>query len=185
MLKKLVKFGNSNALVLDKTLMSLLSLKEDSLVKLRVEGEKLIISAPSDIESPVEKLKALTSNPCNTETENDLSSRFREKFLEETANDLNANDLPGGQRFEKGKEQFKNFFLEHGETFSNPEYVKRTQEITEKFQKKYLAKEINAKEYLSLLTEKINEVNKDFPEIEKMTENLKKVSEKIYKKNNE
>ena len=43
MLKKLVKYGNSKALLLDRTILSLLNIKEDSILKLRVEGNTLII----------------------------------------------------------------------------------------------------------------------------------------------
>ena len=45
MLKKLVKYGNSNALVLDKALLELLNIEEGSLVKLRTDGSSLIITA--------------------------------------------------------------------------------------------------------------------------------------------
>lgn len=45
MLKKLVKYGNSNALVLDKALLELLNIEEGSVVKLRTDGTSLIITA--------------------------------------------------------------------------------------------------------------------------------------------
>ena len=45
MLKKLVKYGNSNALVLDKALLELLSIEEGSVVKLKTDGTSLIITA--------------------------------------------------------------------------------------------------------------------------------------------
>lgn len=47
MLKKLVKYGNSNALVLDKALLELLNIGEGSLVKIKTDGVSLIIT-PQD-----------------------------------------------------------------------------------------------------------------------------------------
>lgn len=44
MLKKLVKYGNSNALVIDKALLELLNIKEGSPVKISTDGKSLIIS---------------------------------------------------------------------------------------------------------------------------------------------
>lgn len=44
MLKKLVKYGNSNALVLDKALLELLNISEGSVVKIKTDGISLIIT---------------------------------------------------------------------------------------------------------------------------------------------
>ncbi len=44
MLKKLVKYGNSNALVLDKALLELLNISEGSVVKIKTDGTSLIIT---------------------------------------------------------------------------------------------------------------------------------------------
>ena len=43
MLKKLIKYGNSYALVLNKSVLELLNIEGEDAVKLRVEGETLII----------------------------------------------------------------------------------------------------------------------------------------------
>ncbi len=45
MLKKLVKYGNSNALVLDKAILELLDIAEGSLVKIKTDGKSIIITA--------------------------------------------------------------------------------------------------------------------------------------------
>jgi antitoxin component of MazEF toxin-antitoxin module len=47
MLKKLVKYGNSNALILDRAIMELLNIKEGSVVKFKTDGKSLIIT-PAD-----------------------------------------------------------------------------------------------------------------------------------------
>ena len=44
MLKKLVKYGNSNALVLDKAILELLNIPEGAHVKIKTDGTSLIIS---------------------------------------------------------------------------------------------------------------------------------------------
>lgn len=45
MLKKLVKYGNSNALVLDKAILELLEIAEGSVVKIKTDGKAIIITA--------------------------------------------------------------------------------------------------------------------------------------------
>ena len=77
MLKKLVKYGNSNALILDRAIMELLNIKEGAVVKLQTDGKALIIT-PAEVEKPVtitlngletlanigaEKQEALKSDP--------------------------------------------------------------------------------------------------------------------------
>ena len=58
MLKKLVKYGNSNALVLDKALLQLLNIEEGSLVKIKTDGVSLIIS-PKDAATQDEVAKTI------------------------------------------------------------------------------------------------------------------------------
>lgn len=55
MLKKLVKYGNSTALVLDKAILELLEMGEGSVVKIRTDGKSLIITPhePKPIETVV------------------------------------------------------------------------------------------------------------------------------------
>src|ERR1700761_8652277 len=50
MLKKLVKFGNSTALVLDRAILELLNMQEGAVVKLKTDGTSLIIT-PGEAES--------------------------------------------------------------------------------------------------------------------------------------
>lgn len=53
MLKKLVKYGNSNALVLDKPLLELLNIAEGSVVKIKTDGVSLIITPQHAVEQEV------------------------------------------------------------------------------------------------------------------------------------
>lgn len=57
MLKKLVKYGNSNALILDKAIMELLNMQEGSTVKFKTDGKSLIITPVEN-----EKASSITSN---------------------------------------------------------------------------------------------------------------------------
>ncbi len=56
MLKKIVKYGNSSALVLDKALLELLDMAEGSVVKIKTDGVSLIITpqnvSPQNFVSP-------------------------------------------------------------------------------------------------------------------------------------
>ncbi|HBY05829.1 MAG: hypothetical protein UV38_C0003G0210 [candidate division TM6 bacterium GW2011_GWE2_42_60] len=54
MLKKIVKLGNSNALILDKAILELLNMSEGSLVKLTTDGKSLIIT-PKQPEAPAQE----------------------------------------------------------------------------------------------------------------------------------
>lgn len=50
MLKKLAKYGNSTALVIDKAILELLNIDDSSLVKLQTDGKSLIITPVSRID---------------------------------------------------------------------------------------------------------------------------------------
>ncbi len=57
MLKKLVKYGNSNALVLDKPILELLEIEEGSLVRIKTDGKSIIITPHAQ---PVAELVSTT-----------------------------------------------------------------------------------------------------------------------------
>jgi len=44
MLKKLVKYGNSNAIILDKAILELLEIEEGSIIKIKTDGKSIIIT---------------------------------------------------------------------------------------------------------------------------------------------
>ena len=52
MLKKLVKYGNSTALILDRAILELLNMGEGSTVKLTTDGKSLIITSAAETEKP-------------------------------------------------------------------------------------------------------------------------------------
>lgn len=51
MLKKLIKYGNSNALVLDKAILELLEIQEGAILKLKINGKSLMITPTQTKES--------------------------------------------------------------------------------------------------------------------------------------
>ena len=71
MLKKLVKYGNSNALILDRAIMELLNMKEGSIVKFKTDGKSLIIT-------PVEEEKASSITLNANETLMNISAEQNE-----------------------------------------------------------------------------------------------------------
>ncbi len=56
MLKKLVKYGNSTALVLDKAILELLNMREGSIVKITTDGKSLILTPHEP--APVEQVSS-------------------------------------------------------------------------------------------------------------------------------
>ena len=47
MVKKLTRLGNSSALIVDRALMSLLGIEEDTPLKITIEGKRMIVEAMS------------------------------------------------------------------------------------------------------------------------------------------
>ena len=62
MIKKLVRYGNSNALVIDRAILELLNIAEGSLVKIATDGKSLIITPEA--------------NSCQVATSEDLSDQM-------------------------------------------------------------------------------------------------------------
>lgn len=48
MLKRLIRYGNSQALVIDKALLEILNFKEGDLIKIKTDGRSLILSPAED-----------------------------------------------------------------------------------------------------------------------------------------
>src|ERR1700722_5710360 len=61
MLKKLVRYGNSNALVLDKAILELLNIAEGSVVKISTDGRSIILT-PYQEQTSSKVNETVTSN---------------------------------------------------------------------------------------------------------------------------
>jgi antitoxin component of MazEF toxin-antitoxin module len=87
MLKKLVKYGNSNALVLDKAILELLDIEEGSLVKIKTDGKAIIITAHQTPTAP-EKI-----TPVITHTESIREAAGKEMLKQYTHLDQTQKEL--------------------------------------------------------------------------------------------
>lgn len=117
MRKKLVKYGNSHALVLDRAILALLNLGENAVVKLRIEGEKLIVT-PDKEECLTDLVMMDIDNIFNqTESYGDqklaLMKQAVEKKVREDVSELEANP--------KSVENYKQWMpgTTNGETIQN------------------------------------------------------------------
>ena len=89
MLKKLVKYGNSNALVLDRAILELLNIEEGSIIKMTTDGKSIIITPQAKV--TVEKVhETFTHNQANMEA-----------FVKEEFKALKAIDSNEKERLEK------------------------------------------------------------------------------------
>ena len=82
MLKKLVKYGNSNALIFDKAILELLNIEEGSVVKIKTDGKSIIIT-------PHEK--ATSEKVSETYTHNEATGDFIvNSYLNQYKNDYSS-----------------------------------------------------------------------------------------------
>ncbi len=61
MIKRLVKHGNSSALILEKGILDLLNVDNDTPLEVRTDGKNIIISPRQDMEAENDVLSALES----------------------------------------------------------------------------------------------------------------------------
>lgn len=74
MLKKLVKYGNSNALILEKAILELLDIEEGSMVRIRTDGKSIIIT-PAQQQPTEEKV-----SPTYTATDATMQASVQESL---------------------------------------------------------------------------------------------------------
>ncbi|MGE0009941.1 MAG: hypothetical protein AB7F19_05315 [Candidatus Babeliales bacterium] len=73
MLKKLVKYGNSNAIILDKAILELLEIEEGAIIKIKTDGKSIIIT-------PQEKVAPSKVHEVFTHHQASLEASIREGF---------------------------------------------------------------------------------------------------------
>ena len=177
MLKKLVKYGNSNALVLDKTILALLDLEEGSLVKMTIQGNQLMITAAKDVDVKDKfKLDILSTFDSKSEDEKDQGEALVNKTLQE----ISFGDLTLDQ-YEKQKSDFEEYFQKEevastmNEITNNP----KVREISEALMKQYLEKKIDLNDYRKLYHEEIKKIDYDlYLKIKAMNAGIANVSKK-------
>ena len=177
MLKKLVKYGNSNALVLDKTILALLDLEEGSLVKMTIQGNQLMITAAKDVDVKDKfKLDILSTWDSKSEDEKEQGWALLNKTLQE----ISFGDLTLDQ-YEKQKSDFEEYFQKEevastmNEITNNP----KVREISEALMKQYLEKKIDLNDYRKLYHEEIKKIDYDlYLKIKAMNAGIANVSKK-------
>jgi len=139
MLKKIVKYGNSNALILDKALLELLNIQEGGIVKIKTDGTSLIITPHGVIEQESitktitpqetiqEAIQQKVDNFCTNPTQgstymNELSNVFAQypnaiKKMETT----------------EAKKEMQNLEQQYNGNYTNPDYLKAMTAIRQKY----------------------------------------------------
>lgn len=113
MLKKLVKYGNSTALVLDKAILELLDMTEGSVVKISTDGKSLILTPQKNVPSKQIK-ETYTSEEANL----DVMTKNTAKHY-----NLSENDSPEMKRIYKA---YRELSLELSK---DPEYLKKVYDL--------------------------------------------------------
>ena len=164
MIKKLVKYGNSHALVLDRSILALLDISEGSVVKLRIEGDALIVRAEKNVK-PTDVLMAEVDSIDEQYNASGLpSTPIKEFFKKNTQelcdkikNDPNSNELlkewlPGAEKSKKYQEAMSKIFQKHQDAFvalTTQEFQQEYLELNNKY-KNGMSLEEYSKEFLAL-----------------------------------
>ncbi len=118
MLKKLVKYGNSNALILDKAILELLNIKEGSTVKIKTDGKSITIT-------PHVKVASEKINETFTHTQANIEATIKESFKKYKG--INKDEQ------KKLEKELLDLFQKHQnlslQLFQNPDFVKEVTQI--------------------------------------------------------
>jgi antitoxin component of MazEF toxin-antitoxin module len=195
MLKKLVKYGNSNALVLDKAILELLNIEEGSLIKIKTDGKAIIITAheaatTQEKISPVithqETLKEATAKemlkqyPQLDDSQKDLFTKEFSNYQKMTTLVDKYNLHPNVSKEQMAAMQAD--FTEHfkkqtavqakvANAINNPEYMHEMQLLSEK----YVALGTDSSEYIKATREVLY---KYVPEMRQADEELAAIAKK-------
>lgn len=120
MLKKLVKYGNSNALIFDKAILELLDIEEGSVLKIKTDGKSLIITP--QVKVPSEKVVETFTND-----QAFIEATIKESF--KRYKDLNKNEQ------ENLEKELKNLYQKHkdlaNQLYQNPEFFKEVAQLAQ------------------------------------------------------
>ncbi len=194
MLKKIVKYGNSSALVLDKALLELLNMGEGSVVKIRTDGVSLIITpqAPQISEkiSPTLTVEDAWSDAITKaqapsfEGDREKASAYREgvKEISERYDAMmrGKKNLPEVQRaVEEIRQRFAN-------DVANPQYTEQLAKVYQEYipeikgmqqellvlQQKYCPKSATDMEQMSLSVAEFGKVHTQYQHVLRAMANL-------------
>lgn len=130
MFKKLVKYGNSNALILDRAILELLNIGEGAVVKLHTDGKSLTITpqedtVPSNISmSGVEKLFDIMDTKMTKELEVINADPAKKEQVEKW--------MPGSENGEKLAQLYKAIMDKYREDVvltMTPDFLEKVDEL--------------------------------------------------------
>jgi len=131
MLKKLVKYGNSNALVLDRAILDLLNIGEGSVVKLSTDGKSLTITPEKVTDTNANEVAMLTGIE-------KLHEYLKQKGLTEQVITHHLDWAPGTENFQRlhekvnaimAQSKYKDVFTD----FDSQAFAKEVDAIAEKY----------------------------------------------------
>lgn len=130
MLKKLIKYGNSHALVLDRAILELLNMSEGMVVKLHTDGKSLIITPQAASEAMQVSLNH--EEQIYLHFKNSLDEIETDPVKKEASEQW----APGTANFAKLEEKYKEIFKKYNlelEKLKDPEFLKQAQRIEQKY----------------------------------------------------
>lgn len=126
MLKKIVKYGSSHAIIFDKALLELLDMKEGTIVKIKTDGTSLILT-------PVTKIESQEISPTISPEDSYLIATFEEQFKK------NLKETMTPQEKAKAIKRFNNAVAKYAEAArrltNNKEYVQDMKRLQEEVYK--------------------------------------------------
>lgn len=183
MLKKLVKYGNSNALIFDKAILELLEIEEGSLVKIKTDGKSIIIT-------PQQKPEKETVSETLTHEEF-LKGAFMDQMLRTHNKEMDQLDR------ESLKAALRDVNADYYKTHNNKEFIQELSELNKlhadkaspiyfeavsKLQHKYNPKIAIFEEKAKAIFQKYQ--NESWAKQPCTTEEMKNIQEEFFKVNN-
>lgn len=171
MLKKLVRYGNSNALILDKAILELLNIEEGSTIKIKTDGTSIILT-------PHKKATSETVSETFTHNQANIEAAVKESLKRHSNMSENSR--------KKAETQIVDLTKEHQELhlqlIQNPDFI---EEITQLSKKMDASSPEYTKAYKALRTkyspELIN-VEKAIGMKQKLSDKQQKAMENEFKK---
>lgn len=172
MFKKLAKYGNSTALVIDKAILELLGMSEGSTVKLHTDGKSLMIT-PVEVEQAPDKISYAGNEAFvrAMEVVKDDSKGVLQKSHEEWAKYPEEVKAQAIKEYREISDRYGNPMMKFMmETQNSPEFQMAVTKIAEQYDPV-----VNNKEYWEAYAKLRNQFS---PELEKMDQEMLAVNKK-------
>jgi antitoxin component of MazEF toxin-antitoxin module len=129
MIKKLTKYGNSHAILIDRAILELLNIQEGSLLKLKTDGTSLIIT-------PVETSENPNISMTGEEKLKDVLEQRVKKMWDKT-DPATLQKFIHSDNAMKAQEAFRNIFRKHAQTIeklmSSTAFMHDLEELASKY----------------------------------------------------